>query len=66
MADAMVRLARDPALRSRLGAGGLSVVRGRYDWDVLAGRLLDIYDQVCGSSRPNGLRTSGTGPENTP
>lgn len=51
LADAMVRLAGDPALRSRLGAGGRRRVENSYDWDVLLDRLLAIYDQVCAPTR---------------
>jgi glycosyltransferase involved in cell wall biosynthesis len=47
LADAMIRLAGDPALRSRLGEAGRRRVVARYDWDVLVDRLLNIYDQVC-------------------
>ena len=51
LADAMIRLAGDPALRSRLGEAGRLRVKARYDWDVLVDRLLDIYDQVSASPR---------------
>ena len=51
LADAMIRLAGDPALRSRLGEAGRLRVAARYDWDVLVDRLLDIYDQVSASPR---------------
>jgi glycosyltransferase involved in cell wall biosynthesis len=46
LADAMVRLAEDPALRSRLGAAGRRRVEERYDWDVLVETTLRIYDEA--------------------
>jgi glycosyltransferase involved in cell wall biosynthesis len=49
LADAMLRLAGDAALRSRLGAGGRERVAARYDWDVIVDRILRVYDEVCGS-----------------
>jgi glycosyltransferase involved in cell wall biosynthesis len=60
LADAMIRLAGDPALRSRLGAGGRRRVETSYDWDVLVDRLLEIYDQVCASRRTQSLPASAT------
>ena len=50
LADAMVRLADDPGLRFRLGAGGRRRVATQYDWNVLADRTLQIYSAV-GASR---------------
>jgi glycosyltransferase involved in cell wall biosynthesis len=47
LADAMIRLAGNPALRSRLGEAARHRAVTRYDWDVLVDRLLDLYDQVC-------------------
>jgi glycogen(starch) synthase len=47
LADAMIALAGDPALRARLGEAGRRRVAARYDWDVLVDRLLGVYDQVC-------------------
>ena len=46
LADAMVRLAGDPGLRSRLGAAGRRRVSERYDWDVLVDRTLRIYAEA--------------------
>ena len=48
--DAMVRLASDNDLRSRLGAAGRSRVETRYDWDVLIDTTLGIYDHVRGAA----------------
>jgi len=49
IADAMVNLAGDPALRSRLGEASRRRVAAQYDWDALVNRLLGIYDRVCES-----------------
>jgi glycosyltransferase involved in cell wall biosynthesis len=49
LAEAMIRLAADPALRSRLGEAGRRRVAARYDWDVLVDRLLGLYEHVCAS-----------------
>jgi glycosyltransferase involved in cell wall biosynthesis len=49
LADAMVRLAGDAELRSRLGVGGRRVVEARYDWDVIVDRTLRFYDEACES-----------------
>jgi glycosyltransferase involved in cell wall biosynthesis len=50
LADAMVGLAGDSALRSRLGARGRRLVEERYDWDVLVDRTLSVYRQVCAAA----------------
>lgn len=47
LAEAMTRLARDPELRSRLGAAGRHRVEERYDVNVLVDRRLQAYDRVC-------------------
>jgi colanic acid biosynthesis glycosyl transferase WcaI len=46
LADAVVRLVEDPALRARLGANGLAHVRAHYDRRVLAGRVLETFEEV--------------------
>jgi glycosyltransferase involved in cell wall biosynthesis len=46
MADAMLQLAADRALRASMGAAARSRVATRYDWDVLVDRLLGIYAEV--------------------
>jgi glycosyltransferase involved in cell wall biosynthesis len=60
LADAMIKLAGDPALRSRLGEAGRRRVAAQYDWDVLVDRLLGIYDQVCASPRGESLLQRAT------
>jgi glycosyltransferase involved in cell wall biosynthesis len=53
LAAAMVELASDPGLRSRLGAGGRRRVESHYDWDVIVDRVLRVY-QLAGESRAAG------------
>jgi glycosyltransferase involved in cell wall biosynthesis len=43
LAEAAVRLLEDRALRERLADAAGSLVRERYDWRVVAPRLLDVY-----------------------
>lgn len=53
--DAMLRLARDPELRQRLGAAARRRVEQHYDWDLVTDRLLDIYHRVtAGATRTEG------------
>ncbi|MBV9382870.1 MAG: glycosyltransferase family 4 protein [Streptosporangiaceae bacterium] len=61
LADAMVRLARDPGLRSRLGAGGRRRVEERFDWDVIVDRTLRVYDRAR-ESRSRRARPAGAAP----
>ncbi len=46
LADAVVRLADDPALAARLGRGGLENIAPPYDYDALADRYLETIRQV--------------------
>jgi glycosyltransferase involved in cell wall biosynthesis len=46
LAAAMVRLANDPGLRSRLDAAGRRRVEERYDWNELTGQRLCIYHRL--------------------
>ena len=55
LADAMIRLAGDPALRARLGMAARRRVEARYDWDVLVEATVRIYDKAWSSA---GWRTS--------
>jgi glycosyltransferase involved in cell wall biosynthesis len=41
LADAVARLARDPALRERLGASAAAEARARYTWDAHVARILE-------------------------
>jgi phosphatidylinositol alpha-mannosyltransferase len=45
LADALCELLADPARRAQLAAGGARAAAG-YDWDVLARRILAVYETV--------------------
>lgn len=46
LADAIVQLAHDPALRARLGAGGRARVHHDLNWETVAGRFISVYERV--------------------
>lgn len=48
LADALQRLALDPALRERFGRLGRERVERLFDWSVPAARLRGLYQQVLG------------------
>ena len=47
LGSAIVRLLDDPALRDQLAEAAGRLVRERYDWRVVASRLLDVYREVA-------------------
>ncbi len=52
LADAIVSLARDPELRSRMGENGRALIRDSMNWDVVAGRFEAVYERaVRGQTR---------------
>jgi glycosyltransferase involved in cell wall biosynthesis len=53
--DAGVTLAREPALRERLGRGARARAE-RWSWDVVADELYDVYRETCAS--PSGERSA--------
>jgi glycosyltransferase involved in cell wall biosynthesis len=53
LADALVRLARSPSLRRRLGEAGYATVRDRFSIDAQVRRTQDLYDEE--------LRRAGVG-----
>jgi glycosyltransferase involved in cell wall biosynthesis len=50
-AGATLRLLTDPALQQAIAANGRRLVSQRYDWDVVAAQLAEVYAEV---SRPKG------------
>jgi phosphatidyl-myo-inositol dimannoside synthase len=44
VADRLIQLLTDDALRSRMGAAGRSWVEQDWQWDVLAARLRELLD----------------------
>ena len=51
IADALERLARDPALRARLAAGGRARVAAEFDLDTNARRLIDRFRASAAEAR---------------
>jgi glycosyltransferase involved in cell wall biosynthesis len=51
LVDRLVRLAEQPELRRRLGAGALEVFGQRYDIRLHAARLGDFYEQTVAARR---------------
>ena len=51
LADALVRLLEDPALASRLGAGGRARAVERFSWDAVAERALSLYQPLIDRGR---------------
>ena len=47
----MVRLARDPALRSRLGVAAAARIREQYLWPVKAAQMDALYREALGGAR---------------
>ena len=46
LAEAILRLARDPDLRAAMGAAGAARIRAEFDWDRKVDRMLEIYASV--------------------
>lgn len=61
MTSALVRLARDPALRSQLGAHGRTKVEREFDWEKKIDAILPVYAGVMtdrAHQRPQGKPSS--------
>lgn len=52
LAVALTRLARDPDLRTRLGAAAESRVRGHFDYQASVGQLMDLFLQREAGAQP--------------
>jgi glycosyltransferase involved in cell wall biosynthesis len=50
MADAIVRLLQDPALRERMGAAGLTRVRKRFTSEVMVSNTVRVYQRLLGTA----------------
>lgn len=46
MADAIALLFESPKLRRQMAAAGRRLVEGRYDWSVIAQKLIDLVEEV--------------------
>lgn len=49
LAEAVLRLYRDPEARRAMGARGRAAVLARYHWDAVAPRLVELYRTLPGS-----------------
>jgi glycosyltransferase involved in cell wall biosynthesis len=61
LAEALVRMLRDPALRTRLGAAGLRRVRAEFSVDRMVDETLATYARLAGRTRAAGTARPGTG-----
>lgn len=50
-ADAVIRLLNDRALRERLARDARRLVEERYDWVMIGGKLLALYDRLLSTRR---------------
>ncbi|MGB9781557.1 MAG: glycosyltransferase family 4 protein [Moorellaceae bacterium] len=44
---ALARLAKDPALRQRLGENGRRAYEEKYSWDIMRNQLLELYSKLA-------------------
>ena len=61
MSEALVKLARDPDLRRRLGAQGRVKVEQEFDWEKKIDAILSAYARAAGHSDQRGHDTSPLG-----
>ncbi len=61
LAEALVRVLKDPALRARLGAAGLRRVRAEFSVDRMVDETLATYGRLVGRTRAAGSADRGTG-----
>lgn len=47
IADAAVQLIKDKVMYQKIAANAQKLVKEKYNWDVIADRLSDIYQNVC-------------------
>lgn len=53
LADCLKELIKNPALRQRMGRQAAEVAQ-RYGWDTIAGRILQVYEEVIGQRERSG------------
>ncbi|TME26297.1 MAG: glycosyltransferase family 4 protein [Chloroflexi bacterium] len=53
VAEAILRLLDDPAMRLSMGRAGAEKLRERWDWDRVIDRVEDAYGRALGASRTN-------------
>jgi glycosyltransferase involved in cell wall biosynthesis len=64
LADAMLRLVHDPALRFRLGQAGRRRVAAQFDWDQKGIFMANLYEALKkkAAGPPSDLRLGGPNP----
>lgn len=62
IADRLIQLAQDPALRRRMGRAARADVMGRFDWDLVANQVDALY-QALGTRTPAAAITPRPAPE---
>lgn len=50
--EAILKIIKSPTLARAMGNAGKQLVKERFNWDLMAPRLLALYDAVLASSRP--------------
>lgn len=50
LGDGLKKLLGDPALRAAMGTRASEMVRTNYSWDAVAGRMIDVYENIAGKS----------------
>jgi glycosyltransferase involved in cell wall biosynthesis len=67
LASALIRLARSPSLRRRLGEAGYAVVRDQFSIDAQVRRIQAVYDEeLRRAGVPSSARSSGPAPARSP
>ena len=46
LSEALQKLLRDPELREAMGKRASALIRSRYSWDAVAGRMMEVYRQA--------------------
>lgn len=50
LGEGLKKLLGDPALRTAMGKRASEMVRTNYSWDAVAGRMIDVYENIAGKS----------------
>jgi len=58
LADAIVKLLKDPALRERMGTAGLALANARFSAERMVADTLLVYHAVVGADRQSNIRQS--------
>ncbi|MFC1962389.1 glycosyltransferase family 4 protein [Chloroflexota bacterium] len=55
MAEAILRLIKDQSLRKRIGSTARQFVKSEYSWDIIGGKLLDLYEAMVDTISKSGI-----------